>query len=155
MTGSGCVESKILFVDSFVSDAEDSSGKYFVGYSGKMLSNMITNVLGLNLDDIYITHAVKCKTSSMDRPSTSQINSCKPYWLQQLEIISPKIVVALGEDALDILSGGEIDFKQSRGEFVPYGEARLIAIYHPKNIIQNPSLKRSAFADLKKIKEQL
>lgn len=155
MSGFGYPSAKVMFIDAFVSAAEDESGEYFVGRSGVMLRDMIEKVLHLPMEEIYFTHAVKCKPFGFQTPSPSECNSCRGYLTQQISIIQPKIIVPLGAEAYQIVSGDEGDFERVRGEIIPMGNSLLIPMYHPLYLVRNPSMKKEAMRDLQTIKGQL
>lgn len=155
MSGYGNANARIMFVDAFVSAAEDEANAYYTGRSGAMLRDMIEKVLGLSIEEVYMTHAVKCKPFGFQIPSGSECNSCYPYLSKQIEMISPNIIVALGNDAYSILSDGAEDFEVLKGQFIPYGNALLIPVYHPTFLLRNPSYKKDAMRDLQAIKGAL
>lgn len=155
MRGFGDSKARLIFVDAYVSAAEDESGEYYVGRSGVMLRDMIEKVLNLSVEDVFFTHAVKCKPFGFQNPSPSECGSCTPFLSKQIELIKPHIIVPLGPDAYQILSGDHGDFERVRGEIIPYGDAHLIPLHHPLYLIRNPSLKKEAMRDLQTIKSQL
>ena len=155
MSGFGSYSADIMFIDAYVSIAEDESNNFFAGRSGVSLGNMIQKVLKLRLEDIFLTHAIKCKPLGSNTPSPSEFSSCKPYLFKQIELIKPKIIVTLGEDAYRLLSGDSQAFEQVRGQNIAFGTAALVPIYHPQFLLRNPSLKRVTLTDLQKIKSLL
>jgi DNA polymerase len=155
MSGYGNHNANIMFVDAFVSAAEDEGNDYYAGRSGTMLRDMIEKVLGLSVDEVYMTHVVKCKPFGFQTPSTSECNSCYPYLAKQIEMISPNIIVALGNDAYSILSNNAEDFDLLRGQLIPYGNTLLIPVHHPTFLLRNPSYKKEAMHDLQTIKGAL
>ena len=155
MSGYGNTNAAVLFVDAYVSAAEDESNTYYTGRSGSMLRDMIEKVLDLTIDQVYITHAVKCKPFGFQTPSISECNSCYPYLAKQIEMISPTIIVALGNDAYSLLQNGAEDFDLLRGQLIPYGSSLLIPVYHPTFLLRNPSYKKDAMRDLQIIKDSL
>jgi uracil-DNA glycosylase family 4 len=155
MAGYGNPAADVMFIDAYVSLAEDESGSYYAGRSGKSLSDMIENVLELSREDVYITHAVKCKPLGSQLPSASEWNSCKSYLFKQIELIQPMIVIPLGPDAYRLLTDDESSFDQVRGEKIRFGEYTIVPIYHPQFLLRNPSLRRNTFNDLKTIKSCL
>lgn len=155
MTGFGSTHPKILFLDAFVSSAEDESNTYYAGRSGAMLRDMIEKVLNLTLNEVYMTHAVKCKPFGFQQPSSSECSSCSPYLHKQLEILSPKLIVTLGEDAYRLLTHDESDYDRVRGHIIPFGNNSIIPIHHPTFLVRNPSFKKEAMRDLTTIKEAL
>jgi uracil-DNA glycosylase len=155
MNGYGKVTAQLMFVDAYVSAAEDENSASYVGRSGIMLRDMIEKVLHTSIDDVYFTHAVKCKPFGFQIPSPSECSSCIPYLQKQIDLIKPRIIVTLGPDAYRILSGDSADFERLRGEIIPYGDALLIPMYHPLFLLRNPSMKKEAMRDLQTIKAQL
>lgn len=155
MSGYGNPHARIVFVDAYVSAAEDEEAGYYVGRSGVMLRDMIEKVLLLKIDDVYITHAVKCKPFGFQTPSESEYRSCSPFLSKQLELIKPDVIVTLGADAYQSLSGDSSDFERIRGEIIPFGNAVIVPMYHPLYLVRNPSLKKEAMRDLQTIKAQL
>lgn len=155
MSGYGNTNAKIMIVDAFVSAAEDEANGYYCGRSGAMLRDMIEKVLELSVDEVYMTHAVKCKPFGFQIPSASECNSCYPYLSRQIEMIAPTIIIALGDDAYSILANGAEDFDRLRGQLIPYGNASLIPLYHPTFLLRNPSYKKEAMRDLQSIKGTL
>lgn len=155
MSGYGNPGARVMLVDGYVSAPEDESNGYYVGRSGAMLRDMIENVLTLTIEDVFVTHAVKCKPFGFQNPSQSEIKSCAPFLTRQIEIIAPDVIVALGEDAYRCLTNDETSFDMVRGEIVPYNGSVVIAMYHPLHLLRNPSLKKEALKDLQTIKGQL
>ena len=155
MPGIGSPDAEVMIVDAYVSMAEDESGHYFAGRSGLSLKKMIENVLKLPAERIFLTHAVKCKPSGSKLPSASEWNSCKPYLFRQIELVDPKIVVALGSDAYRLLTEDTTAFDQVRGQKITFGNRTLIPIYHPQYLLRNPSLKQVTLHDLNTIKSCL
>lgn len=152
MAGFGAPGAEIMFIDAYVSLAEDESGSYYSGRSGETLSKMITNVLNLPREAVYLTHAVKCKAAGINKPSDSECNSCQPYWRKEIDLVKPKVLVALGPDAYRIVTGDETPFEQVRGHQIDFADTVLIPIYHPQFLVRNPSLKKETLTDLQSIK---
>lgn len=150
--GFGNPNAEIMFIDAFPSMIEDESGDSFSGRSGNSLQKMIENVLGLSINDIYLTHALKCRPSHHHKVLDSELSSCKPYLLKQIELVNPKIIVTLGELAYTTLIKDATAFENIRGEKIPYEKKILIPIYHPSHLLRNPSLKKCTMSDLVNIK---
>lgn len=155
MGGWGNPNADLMIVDAYVSVSEDGTNNYYAGKSGESLTKMIENVIGLRKEDVYISHAVKCKPLGTNTPSASEFNSCKPYLYKQIELIKPKVVIALGADAYSLLSGDDSDFEQVRGQKINVGDYTIIPIYHPQFLLRNPSFKGETLTDLKTIKSCL
>lgn len=155
LIGHGSPNASIMFIDAFVSTAEDEENSFYVGRSGVMLRDMIEKVLSLPLNDVYITHAVKCKPFGFQTPSSSEFQSCVGYLNKQIALIQPKIIIPLGSDAYESLCTNADDFERVRGEIIPYGDACIIPMYHPLYLIRNPSLKKDTMRDLLTIKGEI
>ncbi len=155
MPGFGNPQADVMILDAYVSMAEDESGLYFAGRSGASLRKMIENVLEIPHTSVYLTHAVKCKPSGTKIPSPSEWNSCKPYLFKEIELIKPRIIIALGPDAYQMLTGDESPFEQVRGQKIPFGNMTVIPIFHPHYLLVNPSKKQVTLHDLQTIKSCL
>ena len=156
MLGFGNENANIVFLDYQVSQAQDNTNSYYAGRSGETLRKMIENVLQLNVNEAYITHAIKCKPLQSNKPSSSEWNSCKSYLFTQLEFIKPKIIVTLGEDAYTHLTNDNAEnFENVRGHVIDFKNYKLIPIYHPQFLLRNPELKKITLNDLLTIKSCL
>lgn len=152
LTGFGNIHAKIMFIDGFPSMVEDESANSFSGRSGSSLEKMITQVLGLNINDVYLTHILKCRPSHQHTVLSSELSSCKPYIFKQIELVNPDIIVTLGELAYTSLINDAHSFEQARGHKIPYENKILVPIYHPSHLLRNPSLKKCTMDDLINIK---
>jgi len=155
MSGFGSENASLMIVDFCVSPNEDATNSYYTGRSGETLKKMINNVLKLKTEDIYFTHAIKCKPLSSNTPSKSEFNSCKSYLFSQIEFIKPKVIVTLGKDAYAKVTGEEEDFESVRGHVINFKNYKLIPIYHPQYLLRNPESKKTTLNDLNTIKSCL
>lgn len=151
--GEGSMDANLMFVGDTPSNSDDSSGKVFTGRSGDLLSKMIENVLGVTRADVYITNVLKCRAIDTQTPSPTHAHTCHPYLLKQIELIKPKIIVALGETAYHYLTGDDSEISKVRGTLHKQDGYTIIPTYHPNYLLRNPSAKKDVFDDLKKIKE--
>ncbi|MFT7860075.1 MAG: uracil-DNA glycosylase [Sulfurimonas sp.] len=155
MSGHGDQQASLFIVDYVVSEAQDSTNNYFAGRSGETLQKMIENVLALDTNSVYMTHAIKCKPLQSNKPSESEYNSCKHYLFSQLEFVKPKVIVTLGEDAYSHLTGDKNNFENVRGHVIDFQRYKLVPIYHPQYLLRNPESKKITLKDLKTIKSCL
>jgi len=155
MSGFGSPNANLMIIDFCVSLNEDSTNSYYIGRSGETLKKMITNVLKLSIEDIYFTHAIKCKPLNSNTPSKSEFNSCKNYLFAQIEFIKPKIIVTLGKDAYTKVTGDDENFETIRGHVIDFKSYKLIPIYHPQYLLRNPESKKTTLNDLNTIKSCL
>lgn len=155
MYGYGNENADLFLVDYTVSQTQDSTNSYYCARSGETLKKMIENVLLLSIDDLFLTHAIKCKPLQSNKPSSSEWNSCKNYLFTQIEFVNPKVLVTLGPDAYSHLTGDTNNFENVRGHVIDYKNYKLIPIYHPQYLLRNPELKKITLNDLKTIKSCL
>jgi len=155
MSGYGNLDANLMIIDFSVSSNEDKQNNYYCGRAGEILVKMIENVLELKTDDIYFTHAVKCRPLNSNKPSSSEQNSCKSYLFSQIEFIKPKVIVTLGEQAYASMMQDNSDFENVRGHVIDMEKYKLIPIYHPSFLLRNPKLKKTTLNDLKTIKSSL
>ncbi len=155
MSGYGNTNAELMIIDFSVSSSEDTSNSYYIGRSGEILTNMITNVLKLNIDDVYFTHAIKCKPLNANTPSSSEWESCKTYLFTQIEFVKPKVIVTLGKDAYAKVTSEEDNFETVRGHVIDFKDYKLVPIYHPQYLLRNPESKKITLNDLKTIKSCL
>ena len=155
MSGFGNPNAKLMIVDFTVSQSEDSANSYYSGRSGETLKKMVENVLKLRVEDVYFTHAVKCKPLNSNLPSSSEWNSCKSYLVSQIEFVKPDVVVTLGKDAYEKVTGEVDNFESVRGHVIDFKKYKLIPIYNPQYLLRNPEQKKITLNDLKTIKSCL
>lgn len=155
MSGFGNNNADLMIIDFSVSQSDDSKNEYYSGRSGDTLKNMIENVIGLNVNEVYYTHAIKCKTLNSNIPSKSEWESCKEYLYFQIEHIKPKVIVTLGKEAYGKIVNEDEDFESLRGHIIDFNGYKLIPIYHPSFLLRNPESKKTTFKDLKTIKSCL
>lgn len=155
MSGYGNENADLMIIDFSVSMSDDTLNAYYSGRSGETLTNMIEKVLEMRIDDVYFTHAIKCKTLNSNTPSLSEWDSCKSYLFSQIEFVKPKIVVTLGEESYYKVTGERDNFNNVRGHVIDFKKYKLIPIYHPQYLLRNPELKKITMNDLKTIKSCL
>jgi len=153
--GEGNISADIMFVGEAPGVTEDTSGKPFVGRSGELLTNMIEKVLLIPRTEVYITNIVKCRPRDNAEPTPTEAHTCHPYLLKQIELIQPKIIVALGATAYHYLSGDDTAISKVRGTLHEQNGYILVPTYHPSYLLRNPSAKKDVFEDLKMVKEMM
>jgi len=150
--GEGNENADIMFIGEAPGATEDSAGKPFVGRSGELLNKMIENVLLLAREEVYISNIVKCRPRENAEPTPTEAHTCHPYLLKQIELIKPKIIVALGATAYHYLSGDDTPISKVRGTIHTQHSYTLVPTYHPSYLLRNPSAKKEVFEDLKMIR---
>jgi len=153
--GEGDENSDIFFVTDHVCPSADDENSFYAGRSGELFTNMIQNVLERTPQTVYVTHALKCKLPINSQPSQTQLLSCKPYLLREIELVKPKLVITLGEASYFYLTGDNSDLQQIHGREINRNGYTIIPTFHPAFLLRNPSMKKMAFNDLKIIKAHL
>lgn len=154
--GAGNLKADIMFIGDNPGVSEDEAGEIFTGRAGEMLTKMIENVLHLKREDVYMANIIKCKTPENRVPIPEEVSSCKPYLMQQIQTINPKIIVALGSTSFHHLTGEyDTPIDKVRGVVMNFGKAKLVPTFHPSFLLRNPSAKKEVFADMLKIRSML
>ncbi len=156
MSGYGTSPAPVMFIDYVVSDMQDAANEYYCGRSGDMLKKMIQNVLELSIEEVYFTHALKCRPLPSKSSLEQEWMSCKSYLLSQIEFVRPKVIVTLGPEAFFSLTNAKNEnFEELRGHITTFQNSKLVPIYHPNFVLRNPNLKKIVYNDLKTIKSCL
>jgi DNA polymerase len=147
--GNGSKEAKVMFIGDSPGVSEDETGTLFAGRSGELLAKMIENVLLIPKEAVYITTILKCRPPENRVPTPEEVACCKPYLMQQIEMVNPKIIVTLGSTSFHHLTGEyDTPLEKVRGLALNFGEAKLIPTFHPSFLLRNPSAKKEVYADM-------
>lgn len=155
--GSGNSVASLLFVGEGPGADEDEQGLPFVGRAGQLLTKII-EAMGMKREEVYIANVVKCRPPNNRVPEPQEIAQCLPFLKAQIELINPKMIVALGLTAAKALTGQETTMSNLRGKFHTLqwdGKIPLMATYHPAYLLRNPDAKRIVWDDMKKVKARL
>jgi uracil-DNA glycosylase family 4 len=145
--GDGDPNARLLFVGEGPGADEDMQGVPFVGKAGQLLNNMIT-AMGLKRQEVYIANIVKCRPPGNRVPEPVEANTCTPFLFEQIGIVRPEIIVALGSTAATYLMGGKASLSSLRGRVHAALGTKLIVTYHPAYLLRDPRQKKEAWADL-------
>jgi uracil-DNA glycosylase family 4 len=147
--GEGDPDADLMFVGEGPGADEDEQGVPFIGRAGQLLTKII-EAIQLTRNDVYIANVVKCRPPQNRNPEPDEINTCEPFLFQQIEIIKPKVVVALGKFAAQTLLCSEDPISRLRGRIFDYRSgAKLVPTFHPAYLLRNPSSKREVWEDMK------
>ncbi|OUU78932.1 MAG: hypothetical protein CBC38_06350 [Gammaproteobacteria bacterium TMED78] len=154
--GSGNKNAELLIIGEAPGSEEDKQGKPFVGRSGKLLDSMLKSI-NIIRDEIFITNILKCRPPDNRDPKEKEINSCRSFLINQIEMINPKIILSLGRVASQILLDSEDAIGKIRGGeiFSDVIKKPIVASYHPAYLLRNPTAKEKSWQDLKIIKKIL
>jgi DNA polymerase len=160
--GVGNIDAQLMFVGEAPGADEDEQGEPFVGRAGQLLTKIIL-ATGLSRADVYIANILKCRPdtpgqSAGNRPPTPEERAtCIPYLQEQIDLIKPAAIVALGATAVDGLLGKTLGITKLRGNWQTYRGIPLMPTYHPAYLLRNQAMseKRKVWEDILKVMEKL
>lgn len=153
--GGGDPQANLMLVGEAPGAEEDRLGEPFVGRAGKLLDKILKAINRSRTKDVYICNVIKCRPPNNRDPLSTEIEQCEPYLLKQIEIIRPKLIVALGRVAGKTLLKVEQPLKDMRGKLHDYFGTPLIVTYHPAALLRNSNFKPATWEDFKWIKSIL
>lgn len=147
----GTGSSGLCFVGEGPGADEDAQGFPFVGKAGKLLDDMI-RAMGFERDEVYVCNIVKCRPPGNRKPQEEEMAACRSYVVEQLQILKPEVIVALGGTAVEGLLGIKQGITRLRGRFLLYqGRTAVMPTFHPAYLLRNPQAKRDVWSDLKQV----
>ncbi len=148
--GVGNVNANLMFVGEGPGADEDAKGEPFVGRAGQLLNNMIS-AMGIKREDVYIANVVKCRPPSNRTPEKDECDTCSPFLMRQIDIIKPKVIVALGAVAAKNLLAVNDSMANLRGRWYDFRDSKLLVTYHPAYLLRDPRQKKEAWKDLQMV----
>ena len=152
--GVGNPEADLMFVGEAPGADEDVQGEPFVGRAGQLLTKII-EAIGLKREDVYIANVIKCRPPGNRNPEPDEVEQCEPFLFRQIEIVKPKVIVALGKFAAQTLLRTLDPISRLRGRTFDYRGAKLIPTFHPAYLLRNPASKREVWEDMKVVRRLL
>jgi uracil-DNA glycosylase family 4 len=152
--GVGNPNADLMFVGEAPGADEDLQGIPFVGRAGQLLTRII-EAIDLKREDVYIANVIKCRPPGNRNPEQDEVETCEPFLFQQIDIIKPKVIVALGTFAARALLRTLDPISRLRGRVYEYRGAKLIPTFHPAYLLRNPAAKRETWEDMKMVKRLL
>ncbi len=156
--GEGNLKTDIVLIGEAPGEQEDLQGRPFVGKAGQLLDQML-KAIRLSREKIYITNILKCRPPHNRNPFQAEIKNCTGYLQQQLLLLQPKCLVALGKVAANYLLQTDATMGELRGNWFDYPLAQqkipLLVIYHPAYLLRSPREKRVAYDDLLKLLDKI
>ena len=148
--GVGNPNADIMFVGEGPGADEDAQGEPFVGRAGQLLNNMI-NAMGIRREDVYIANVVKCRPPGNRAPEKDEADTCSPFLMQQIDVIKPKVIVALGATAAKNLLMMNDSMGALRGRWYDFRGTKLVVTYHPAYLLRDPRQKKETWKDLQMV----
>ncbi len=152
--GVGNPQASIMFVGEAPGFYEDRQGEPFVGAAGKLLTELLQSV-GLSRSDIYIANVIKCRPPNNRDPLPIEISTCKPFLLQQIELIQPKLVCTLGNFATQTLLERKVGITKVRGQVIRLADFVVFPLLHPAAALHQGNLRVPLKEDFQKLKAVL
>ncbi|MFH0937688.1 MAG: uracil-DNA glycosylase [Planctomycetota bacterium] len=154
--GAGNREAHLVFVGEAPGYDEDLQGLPFVGKAGQLL-NRIVAAMGLNREDVYICNIVKCRPPENRAPLPDEIAACNPCFVEQIELIKPKVIVALGNSAAKTLLKTTQGITSLRGHWFNYRGIPVMPTYHPAFLLYQyiETNRKAVWDDMKQVMEKL
>ncbi len=159
--GVGNPNADLMFIGEAPGADEDRQGEPFVGRAGKLLTDII-KAMKFTREDVYIANVLKCRPPGNRDPAPDEVETCSPYLIRQIEIIQPKVIVALGSFAAKMLLNTKTGITALRGQFHESTLAQqsdnapvIMPTYHPAYLLRNPNAKREVWEDMQQVMELL
>ena len=150
--GFGDPNASLLLVGEAPGEQEDIKGEPFVGRAGKLLDKILLAINRSREKDVYICNVLKCRPPENRNPLPNEVKECEPYLIHQINLIKPKLIVALGRVAGMTLLNVDNSLKSMRGIIHDYNGTQLIVTYHPAALLRNSNWKPEAWKDFKWIR---
>lgn len=162
LTGEGDINAHIMFIALSPGTKEDTVNKMFIGPSGKILDRLLL-AAGIERESVYMTNLIKCTLPKNRKPKAKEIESCRPFLNEEIEIIKPQIIVPLGFYATRSIlikyhadpSRQEMNFKTINGQLLDLEGTKVFPITHPSALLYNPSYEPKTIASYIKLKSLL
>lgn len=146
--GEGNPKAGLVVVGEAPGATEDDTGRPFVGRAGKLLDDIL-KAIDFKREDVFICNVLKCRPPENRDPEPLEVAACSPYLHRQLELIAPKVILAMGRPAAHALLGVTASLGELRGKLHRYRGIPLIVTYHPAALLRNPHWKRPTWDDIR------
>ncbi len=152
--GSGNPDADLMFIGEGPGAEEDRRGLPFVGPAGELLTRII-QAIDMTRDDVYIANIVKCRPPRNRDPEPEEVAACRGYLERQIELIRPRLIVALGRVAAQTLLGNDLALGRMRGIWHEVLGVPTMVTYHPAFLLRNASYKRPVWEDMQQVRDRL
>jgi DNA polymerase len=153
--GVGNPRADLMFVGEAPGADEDRIGEPFVGRAGQLLTKII-EAIGLAREDVYIANVIKCRPPGNRNPEADEIATCRPFLFRQIDIVRPRVIVALGTHAAHALLETDAPISRLRGRVHDFRSgSKLVPTFHPAFLLRSPDRKRDVWEDMKKVRALL
>ncbi|MEE2609236.1 MAG: uracil-DNA glycosylase [Acidobacteriota bacterium] len=149
--GVGNPSAELMFVGEAPGRDEDTQGIPFVGRAGQLLTKII-EAIGQSRESVYIANVIKCRPPQNRNPEEDEVETCEPFLFRQIDVIRPRVIVALGAFAAKTLLRSDAPISKLRGREYEYRGATLIPTFHPAYLLRNSKGKREVWEDMKRVR---
>ena len=149
--GVGNPKAQVVFVGEGPGKTEDEIGEPFVGQAGKLLDKIL-EAINFNRQQVYIANMVKCRPPNNREPLPEEMEACNPYLMEQLRLIKPKLICALGRVAAQGLLKTNASLGKMRGHWHEFKGMEVLVTYHPAALLRFPSYKKDTWEDMKRLR---
>ena len=151
--GTGNPNADVVVVGEAPGADEDEQGKPFVGRAGKLLTDIL-KAINFSREEIFICNILKCRPPDNRNPLPDEIENCEPYLFKQLEMIKPKLILAVGTFASQTLLRSKEPLGKLRGRFHEYKGIKMMVTYHPAALLRNPNWKKPTWEDVQLFRKE-
>jgi uracil-DNA glycosylase len=152
--GEGNPDARVIWLGEAPGATENETGHPFCGRAGKLLDNIIISI-GLKREDVYIVNICKCRPPNNRKPTPEEMAACIPFLKEQIEIIRPEVIVAMGATAVEGLLGPGLGITKRHGNWEEFNEIPVMVTFHPSALLRKKEWKDLAWYDLQSVKEKL
>lgn len=145
---------RLMFVGEAPGADEDAQGRPFVGRAGQLL-NKIIEAIGMKREEVFIGNVNRCRPPQNRTPTIQEAAICKPFLLREIAVVKPEVIVVLGNTAMKNLLDTKEGITKLRGNFQDYRGIKVMPTFHPAYLLRDPSKKREAWDDMKKVRDYL
>jgi DNA polymerase len=146
--GEGDPHARLMLVGEGPGATEDETGRPFVGAAGELLTQIL-GAIGIPRESVFIANIVKCRPPQNRKPLPDEAAACLPYLRRQIELVRPKVLVALGATAAENMLGARKSLGELRGAVHSYAGIPLVVTYHPAALLRNPNWKKPTWDDVR------
>ncbi len=151
--GTGNPNADVVVVGEAPGADEDVQGKPFVGRAGKLLTEIL-KAINFSREEVFICNILKCRPPDNRNPMSDEIANCEPYLFKQLEMIKPKLILAVGTFAAQTLLRSKEPLGKMRGKFYTYKGIKMMVTYHPAALLRNPNWKKPTWEDVQLFRKE-
>jgi len=152
--GTGNPQARLMFIGEAPGAEEDQQGEPFVGAAGQLLNRLLDR-LGLQRAEVYITNVAKCRPPNNRNPDAEEIAACRPFLVQQIQAIRPRVIVTLGAVATHALLEAKVPLNRLRGRWQVFQNIPVMPTFHPSYLLRVPQERQKTWEDMQKVMARL